>query len=1197
MTLEELKDNVKNAIERDDIDSAFKLMEAWSLNYGDQQLSKLLVTLKKNWIGPRTLFQDKMIEKRDFQIHLRGMKITILNLLSSINITVLQIIREAKESRATRLDLGNCGLIVLPHELFELTWLEELILHNDSSSNIGEANNIKSLSYKFPQLEKLKILNIAGSHTSKWSLKDLKPLDELVNLQELYVSNTLISDLSPLKKLLNLQVIDIHMTRVTDLSPLQSLHKLETLHLYSTEVDNLKPIENLVNLRHLQIDYNEIADLGPLRKLVNLEELIATGNALIRDLSPLKNLKKLQVLDVSETEIIDFEPLKDLYNLQDLTFMDTGVSDLTPLQNLKELRSIDFKGTKVSDLTPLKDLVNLQGIYAIDCNIDNLSPLQNLKNLRDLCISHNNVSDLTPLKGLTNLFELSFSYCQVSKLEPIKDLNLEILISDNNPIEDCPKEVYETDDIQQIRAYFNQNTTKKTIIIQEKAFISNLQGVKLVFLGNAAVGKTQFVEYITTSKYNPERLTTHGILINNWQVQNPDSLPIFQENLTDMMVNIWDFGGQEYYHGTHRLFLSNRAVYVLLFDKETNVNGQRPTLITDDEQVDLEHFNYHYWLDSVRAFAPDSPILMLQNKIDVHTKIRLNREDFDDYAIRELHHVSLLEGAKQGTPQYKIGLERSFYDLAQLLAEEGSKTSFPNWLPIVDELRKVRDNALENAFLRNIQHKAWVSRDDFKAICEKILDTQLTDDEIHTLPRWLNNTGEILFFADNSKLNDRVFINPTWVTDTIYEILDKTVKAEEGKFSKAKLVEQKSEELATTILAMMVQMDIIFQLKNEVDTFIAPQYLADKHPIEDLYKMVEKGLNEQAVWVQLPLFFYKKLMHHLLMHYGTHEKVETKYYWKHGIVLLLGDVRVLIKGLYPSETENEGKILIGVEPHPKAKEIQKEVFRTILKVLFNTFTDNAQFNSKGLKRKVKRIGMEGDKFVATDLNYSDEDFLNEDIKSYIHNREKKTPRWLKHLNISVNGEDFVNYLSLCQHSDNKSTSAKCVIGDKMVKVSAFSAFLSNKGEKPLKVFFSYSHNDTDLMQRLHIHLAPLRRMDRIATWSDREILPGSDWDSTIKDNLRTADVILLLLSADFVASEYIWHKELAIIKERKAKGEKFEVLPILLRPMDYSILDESKFEMMPKDESGKLKAVSLWADKENALAEIAKKIKAVIETL
>ncbi len=369
--------------------------------------------------------------------------------------------------------------------------------------------------------------------------------------------------------------------------------------------------------------------------------------------------------------------------------------------------------------------------------------------------------------------------------------------------------------------------------------------------------------------------------------------------------------------------------------------------------------------------------------------------------------------------------------------------------------------------------------------------------------------------------------------------------------------------------------------------------------------MVEKGLNEQAVWIQLPLFFYKKLMHHLLMYYGTHPEVNAKYFWKQGIVLIFDNVRVLIKGLDRSETENEGKVLIGVEPNPKAIEIQKEVFSSMLKVLFATFSDiRLVKDSDKADYTLIRTGKDAlftDRTIGVGglgASYSTKGYLfNEEINKYISNTQKPAPRWLKHLNISVNGEDFVNYLNLFREHEQKNPSVHCLDSNKIVKVNAFSAFLGNTGKKPLKVFFSYSHNDMDLMQRLHIHLAPLRRMDRIATWSDREILPGSDWDETIKENLRTADIVLLLISADFVASDYIWEKELKIIEERETKGEKVLVLPILLRPMDYSLLKFAEKQMLPKhEESGKLRPVSLWDDKELALSIIATKIKEAIDS-
>ncbi len=72
-----------------------------------------------------------------------------------------------------------------------------------------------------------------------------------------------------------------------------------------------------------------------------------------------------------------------------------------------------------------------------------------------------------------------------------------------------------------------------------------------------------------------------------------------------------------------------------------------------------------------------------------------------------------------------------------------------------------------------------------------------------------------------------------------------------------------------------------------------------------------------------------------------------------------------------------------------------------------------------------------------------------------------------------------------------------------------------------RVFISYSSKDTDYMKELEVRLTTLKREGLIATWHDRKLLAGEEWDAKIKDELKTADVILMLLSPDFLATDYI----------------------------------------------------------------------------
>jgi len=80
-------------------------------------------------------------------------------------------------------------------------------------------------------------------------------------------------------------------------------------------------------------------------------------------------------------------------------------------------------------------------------------------------------------------------------------------------------------------------------------------------------------------------------------------------------------------------------------------------------------------------------------------------------------------------------------------------------------------------------------------------------------------------------------------------------------------------------------------------------------------------------------------------------------------------------------------------------------------------------------------------------------------------------------------------------------------------------------EISVKVFISYSHEDKELHERLDNHLSTLKRSGEITIWRDQQILPGNNWSSQIKTRLKEADVILLLVSASFLASQYCWEEE------------------------------------------------------------------------
>ncbi|MCA3217936.1 MAG: toll/interleukin-1 receptor domain-containing protein [Burkholderiales bacterium] len=101
-----------------------------------------------------------------------------------------------------------------------------------------------------------------------------------------------------------------------------------------------------------------------------------------------------------------------------------------------------------------------------------------------------------------------------------------------------------------------------------------------------------------------------------------------------------------------------------------------------------------------------------------------------------------------------------------------------------------------------------------------------------------------------------------------------------------------------------------------------------------------------------------------------------------------------------------------------------------------------------------------------------------------------------------------------------------------------------------RIFISYSHKDDSLRAELDKHLALLRREGAIELWSDHRILPGSEFDKDIAEALEAAQIILLLVSADFLASDYCFGIEMRRAMERHDTGEAV-VVPVILRACDW----------------------------------------------
>jgi len=100
----------------------------------------------------------------------------------------------------------------------------------------------------------------------------------------------------------------------------------------------------------------------------------------------------------------------------------------------------------------------------------------------------------------------------------------------------------------------------------------------------------------------------------------------------------------------------------------------------------------------------------------------------------------------------------------------------------------------------------------------------------------------------------------------------------------------------------------------------------------------------------------------------------------------------------------------------------------------------------------------------------------------------------------------------------------------------------------VSLFFCYAHEDEELLNKLKRHLWPLQRQELIAVWHDRDISAGTEWEHEISQHLNSAHIILLLVSPNFMYSEYCYGVEMKRAIERHQRGEA-RVIPIIVRPV------------------------------------------------
>ncbi|TYP87784.1 MULTISPECIES: leucine-rich repeat domain-containing protein [Nitrosomonas] len=850
-------------------------------------------------------------------------------------------------------------------DLSPLAGLSALQVLNCSNTLISDLSSLAGLSL----LQEL--------HCIETQISDLSPLAGLSALQKLHCSNTLISDLSPLAGLSALQVLDCSSTPISDLSPLTGLSALQVLDCSNTPIMTLSPLAGLSALQKLDCRQAQISDLSPLTGLSALQ-VLDCSNTPIMTLSPLTGLSALQVLDCSNTSIMTLSPLAGLSALQKLDCRQAQISDLSPLTGLSALQVLDCSNTPIMTLSPLTGLSALQVLDCSNTSIMTLSPLAGLSALQKLDCRQTQISDLSPLTGLSALQVLDCSNTPIMTLSPLTGLSaLQVLdcsstpISDLSPLAglsalqvlhcgdtpindlrplaglsalkklDCsncsltyfPKELLNRATLTELVLFetkipgipsevLSQRKTANCLEFLRSHFADLEQGtvevaeVKLMVLGNGQIGKTQICRNLRGEKFDDQIPSTHGILISS------TPFPLRKHGKT-VQLNIWDFGGQDIYHGTHALFMRTRAIFMLVWIQQESSAQEHvyDGMIFRDEPLG-------YWLNYIKYLSgSNNPVLIVQTQCD-HPEDEarylpgIPRELLETFRFCKplLHYSSLKNRGREA-------LNAALQD-ALIWLQEQQET---NLIGIGRYRVKCQLEELRNADMavppENRQYRT-LSQEYFRELCEES-NGKISSPE-HLL-EYLHNTGTI--FYRKGLFDDRIILDQSWALEAIYTVFHrkkcyKQLRQLRGRFTRSLLEilvwNNYSKDEQMLFLSMMQSCGICFihhegnEAEDSEDEYIAPDLLPDKDEISaELEEKWDSGFPSEGMEFEYELY-HPGLLRSFISKIGRKAGLNALY-WKNGVCLY--EKNTGSRALIEQETIEDWQGKIRVQPRKDKQQL------------------------------------------------------------------------------------------------------------------------------------------------------------------------------------------------------------------------------------------------------------------------------------
>ncbi|WP_245846558.1 COR domain-containing protein [Prosthecobacter debontii] len=382
-----------------------------------------------------------------------------------------------------------------------------------------------------------------------------------------------------------------------------------------------------------------------------------------------------------------------------------------------------------------------------------------------------------------------------------------------------------------------------------------MQEVRLLMVGRGRVGKTSLLKALRDKPHDRNEQETPGITVLPLPVNCPQG---------EATAHTWDFGGQEFLHGTHQIFLSERCVYVLVLEGR-------------DGNWELET---DYWLRFIQSFGGDSPVLVVLNKYASHP-FSVDRFRLQERCPQIVGFVETDAKTRLGIQELRTSLEKTVDQMEHVWAGVPKK-----WHRIKEELGQTEESYLDYK--------------DYQKLCTR--HDVPEEDQQDSLAQNLHRLGIALNFRDHHRLKHTSVLKPQWVTEGIYGLLRYAQKQdccgvlEKSWLAKALLAKDYPAEKHGFVLELMEKFEVAFALPTTKDAeptrWLIPELLPEVQPAAF---MEFRGKDVKRLRYTYPEALPPGLLPRLIVR--THElsQPHPEWRWRSGVVLVWNGCQALVR--------------------------------------------------------------------------------------------------------------------------------------------------------------------------------------------------------------------------------------------------------------------------------------------------------------